>query len=198
MDPITMAAVIGGGVSLAQNIFGAHRQDNAHQREVQDLVRAGINPLHSAGGQGASSQPLDDVARGATSAMAVARARAELRLLDAQTNREDATAVLARNQAADISSSAAGRYDLTATQAQLARMNISQIRATLPQLKQRVLEEIRLTRSSADVQQAEAAIRRAELEGAKNREDFERRLGELGPWAKLFFEGLRALPLKPR
>jgi len=190
VDPVTLAAVIGGGVSLAQNIWGAKRQDSAHRREVRDLVGAGINPIHSAGGQGAPSQPMDDVARGATSAMAVARARAELRLLDSQANREDATAVLARTQAADVSSSAAGRYDLTAVQAQLGRMNVEQLRQQLPLLQKRMLEEIRLTKGSADAKQVEAMLLRLDLTRASNQEAFEKRLGELGPASRFFLEAL--------
>jgi len=190
VDPVTLAAVIGGGVSLAQNIWGAKRQDSAHRREVRDLVGAGINPIHSAGGQGAPSQPMDDVARGATSAMAVARGRAELRLLDSQANREDATAVLARTQAADVSSSAAGRYDLTAVQAQLGRMNVEQLRQQLPLLQKRMLEEIRLTKGSADAKQVEAMLLRLDLTRASNQEAFEKRLGELGPASRFFLEAL--------
>lgn len=190
MDPITLAAVIGGGVSLAQNIFGAHRQDNAHQREVKDLVSAGINPIHSAGGQGASSQPLEDVSRGATSAMAVARARAELRLIDSQANAADAAAVKARTEAADVASSAAGRYDLTAVQAQLGRMNVTQLEQQLPLLQQRMLEEIRLTKGSADQKEVQTMLDRLDLTRASNQEAFEKRLGELGPATRFFLEAL--------
>lgn len=187
-DPITMAAIIGGGISLGQYIHGTFRQNSAHQREVKDLVRAGVNPIHSAGGQGAPSQnPGPDVGH---SAMQAARFKAEVELLKAQANREDATAVLARTQAADVSSSAAGRYDLTSAQADVARMNAAQIRAALPTLKERALEELKMTRSNAEAARIGAILRELEVTRARNLEKFERQIGELGPWARLFIEAM--------
>lgn len=41
--------------SLKNRQFQEYMSNTAHQREIQDLIKAGLNPILSAGGQGASS-----------------------------------------------------------------------------------------------------------------------------------------------
>lgn len=77
MDPITGGALIAGGANLlgsaassAFNIFQANKNNNfqermsstAHQREVKDLVAAGINPVLTATGGHGASTPSGNVA----------------------------------------------------------------------------------------------------------------------------------------
>ena len=86
MDPITGAMLVGGMGSIiggigqsqsnAMNIDQArenrewqmHMSNSAHQREVTDLKGAGLNPILSAGGSGAST-PTGDSAQGLGSPM---------------------------------------------------------------------------------------------------------------------------------
>lgn len=126
--PAIAASLISGGASLLGGIFSGHsaRRQNrqsreeaernrqfqermsstAHQREVSDLRAAGLNPILSAtGGSGASSPsgnvaPISDTGASAVhTAMSLARLAADIKNIDATTERTNAQTVNELNKA---------------------------------------------------------------------------------------------------
>lgn len=130
MDPVTAGIVAGGVGSVgtllsgfmnrdsaeSQMNFQADMSNTAHQREVEDLRKAGLNPILSALGSGASTpggaqSTMGDlgegISKGMDTAIAVKTMNKELQAkdsgianMDADTKNKEATSALIANQAA--------------------------------------------------------------------------------------------------
>lgn len=197
-----LASMITAGGALLGNIWNAYEarqnrnfqermSNTAHQREMADLKAANINPMFR--GMGGAPSPAGDRAEMKDVSSGL-RARAELKLLEAQTERENATARLGRVQAADIENTfSTGRGRSIAAAADFAEMTNRQMQEMFPELLKKAQEEIKLASSSARAAGASADLDAAALKGAKALEDFYERVGEYGPWGRALLDLVRAM-----
>lgn len=208
---IAGAAALGGSIWSAQSAkdeakknrdFQERMSSTSHQREVKDLVAAGIHPVAAtrmggASTPGGATAQVPDMGEAAGKAvgtgLAVRAAQAQVELLKAQANREDAQAGLARTQAADMQSTATGRYALLSSQLDVSQLDARQRREMLPAVLAKAQQEVQLTANSARAAKARALLDEFAASGAANVAAFEQQVGQAGPWAKALFNLLKAL-----
>lgn len=207
MLPMLIPTVIGAaGTYLAnrQNVreaeknrqFQKEMSDTAHQREVGDLIRAGLNPVLSAHGSGASTPGgaqarVEDVGEGASrglaSALAVRQAKAQIALTEAQAEN-------VRGQTFDLQTQAAsGRYDLIAQQVRSATLSADQAEKLLPIIIQQAKAELAVKLGSARAYKAAALLDELAATGAFNEAAFQKMVGTGGKWLTLIGEIQRTL-----
>lgn len=198
MDPVTIAALVGGLGTLATNVFSARaakqnrefqeRMSNtAHQREMRDLRAAGINPalrgLSGAGTPPGNVPQFEDIGRGASTA---AMAKAQVGLVKAQTAREHASAMLLQQQRFDLEGKPmGGAGPLAQANIKLAELDLEQKRNMFPLALEQARAAIQSSVATAEGAKAVTLLNQAALQGAKNTEELEKLIADFPPAVRL-------------
>jgi len=208
------AAKISAGSSMATNVFNMlearsnrrfqeRMSSTAHQREARDLRKAGLNPQLSAQGSGASTPSGAQATFEDSGSRAVATAL-QLKQMSSQINLQDAQTRLANENASTVSAlrgptanKLVAERDRILVGTQMDKRSMEEL---LPQLIAKAKEEVLATKSGGEAAAARAALDRAAETGAVNIQEFEKRVGEMGPWMKSAYMLLKALSgfVKPR
>jgi len=196
-------ALIAGGAALVSTALGVREarknrewqermSNTAHQREVKDMMAAGINPVMSARGGGASTPPgamadFSELPRAAGTALALKQAEANIELTKAQ-------AALTRTQQGDIITTAAsGRYRDISARANLLELDYTQRVELFQTVKKQAEAQLALTQSSARAGNARAALDELDKARAMNAAQLEEWLKGGSPGVRLFLDVLRTL-----
>lgn len=189
------AALIGTALSLRESRKNREWQERmantAHQREVQDLIAAGINPMLSARGGGAET-PSGDKADWSESVRQIATAL-QLQQMKADIAKTQAETVYTRVQAADIESTAPSRYSSLAAAAELAELDLNQRRQLFDTVIAKAKADLDVSTASARGIKARAALDELDKARAMNAEQLERWLKTGTPGVRLFLELLRGV-----
>lgn len=189
--------LIGAGAGILGNLFSASQANRfsermsstAHQREVVDLRRAGLNPMLSANRgasapQGALSNVTEGASRGVSTALQIQQAKANIDVLHAQAENLRATTRSSTAGAMRTEAMTPGELALQQSHVKIADMDVAQRKALFSTVVKRAKEELRLTVASADRARIGADLDAMLRAGSLNVQAFEKKVGELGPAMK--------------
>jgi len=193
-----IAQIAGPIIQTAVSIREAQKQrdweermsSTAHQREVKDMIAAGINPLVRQGSgastPGGSMPTVQDPFSGL---MLVA----QMRQLEAQTRNTDAQTRAIDQETGFKKERFPGELKKLGYDTDISELSALERRKMLPNVLRRAKADIDQATSSAKALKARAMLDEAARTGALNQQQLEELLGKSSPAIRLFFELMRSM-----
>lgn len=196
-----LPAIIGAATDIGMYAWQRHDAGEAHQREVEDLAKAGINPLMTAQTRGTPVVPApnigQDIQSGIASGLAIRAQASEIQRAKAQAAAASAAALSSTASArltgiqADVQSALANyQVEQARGNAQRADLEAQRLSLLLPFVAVQARQEILSSAAGARNANALAVLNELAKNGRVNQSNLDKTIGTYGPFSQLMLEML--------